>query len=242
MLPLKISAISKSFNRLAFNRTVLSDVSLEVKPNEIFGFIGLNGQGKTTLIKIILDLLDCYNGEVEIFGVPCALPQARKKICYLPEKFQPSIHQKGEEFLRFVLGFYGKKFDAEKAHQTCENLDLPFAVLSQKISGYSKGMTQKLGLMAVFLSEAELVILDEPMSGLDPKARIALKRELISYKNSGKTIFFSSHILSDMDEICDTIAVLNNSKITYHGSPQGFKTKHQEDNLDKAFLAEIGIR
>src|SRR3990167_5967840 len=192
MLPLKISAISKSFNRLAFNRTVLSDVSLEVKPNEIFGFIGLNGQGKTTLIKIILDLLDCYNGEVEIFGVPCALPQARKKICYLPEKFQPSIHQKGEEFLRFVLGFYGKKFDAEKAHQTCENLDLPFAVLSQKISG--------------------------------------------------KTIFFSSHILSDMDEICDTIAVLNNSKITYHGSPQGFKTKHQEDNLDKAFLAEIGIR
>ena len=102
-------------------------------------------------------------------------------------------------------------------------------------------MTQKLGLLAVFLSEADLVILDEPMSGLDPKARIALKRELIAYKNSGKTIFFSSHILSDMDEICDSIAILNNAQIVYCGSPQGFKNKHEEDSLDKAFLREIGV-
>lgn len=100
-------------------------------------------------------------------------------------------------------------------------------------------MTQKLGLLAVFLSEADLVILDEPMSGLDPKARIALKKELMAYKNSGKTIFFSSHILSDMDEICDSIAVLNEAKIVYEGTPQGFKNKHCEDSLDKAFLKEI---
>ena len=192
------------------------------------------------MIIIILDLLDQDEGEVEIFGVSRVLPSARKKICYLPEKFQPSIHQKGEEFVKFVLGFYGKKYNATKARQICENLDLPFEVLAQKISKYSKGMTQKLGLLATFLSEAELVILDEPMSGLDPKARIALKRELLAYKNSGKTVFFSSHILSDMDEICDEIAVLNNTKIVYQGSPQGFKNKHQQDSLDKAFLKEIG--
>lgn len=236
MLPLKISEISKSFAS-----PVLDAVSFDVKQNEIFGFIGLNGQGKTTLIKIILDLLDCDFGEVEIFGVSQILPQARKKICYLPEKFQPSIHQSGEEFLRFVLGFYDKKFDRKKAEKICENLDLSAAVLSQKISKYSKGMVQKLGLVATFLSEAELVILDEPMSGLDPKARIALKRELLAYKNSGKTIFFSSHILSDMDEICDAIAVLHNTKIVYCGSPQAFKIKHQHDSLDKAFLKEIGV-
>lgn len=236
MLPLKISSISKSFAK-----PVLDAVSFEIKPNEIFGFIGLNGQGKTTLIKIILDLLDQDDGEVEIFGVSRALPQARKKVCYLPEKFQPSIHQKGEEFVKFVLSFYGKKFDAKKAQQICQNLDLSFEVLQEKISKYSKGMTQKLGLLAVFLSEAELVILDEPMSGLDPKARIALKRELMSYKNSGKTVFFSSHILSDMDEICDSIAVLNDTKIVYCGTPQGFKDKHQQDNLDKAFLSEIKV-
>jgi ABC-2 type transport system ATP-binding protein len=236
MLPLKISEISKSFAR-----PVLSQVSFEVQPNEIFGFIGLNGVGKTTLIKIILDLLDQDEGEVEIFGVSRALPEARRKICYLPEKFQPSSHLKGEEFLKFVLDFYGKKPNWEKARAICANLDLRFEFLKQKVTKYSKGMTQKLGLLAVFLSEAELVILDEPMSGLDPKARIALKRELLAYKNSGKTVFFSSHILSDMDEICDSIAVLNEAKIAYCGTPQGFKERHQQDSLDKAFLKEIGV-
>lgn len=236
MLPLKISEISKTFAK-----PVLSSVSFDVRPNEIFGFIGLNGQGKTTLIKIILDLLDQDEGEVEIFGVSRLLPEARSKVCYLPEKFQPSVHQRGEEFLRFALGFYKKRYDADIARQICDRLDLPFNVLGQKISRYSKGMIQKLGLLAVFLSEAELVILDEPMSGLDPRARIALKHELIAYKNSGKTIFFSSHILSDMDEICDQIAILNNSKIAYCGSPQGFKSKHKQDSLDKAFLLEIGV-
>ena len=154
----------------------------------------MNGVGKTTLIKIILDLLDQDHGEVEIFGVSRVLPESRKKICYLPEKFQPSQHLKGAEFVKFVLDFYGKKYNPEKAKKVCENLDLKFEVLKQKVTKYSKGMTQKLGLLAVFLSEADLVILDEPMSGLDPKARIALKKELIAYKKSGKTIFFSSHI------------------------------------------------
>jgi ABC-2 type transport system ATP-binding protein len=159
----------------------------------------------------------------------------------LPEKFHPSVHLKGEEFVKFVLDFYGKKFDEKKAQQICKNLDLPFDVLRQKVTKYSKGMTQKLGLLAVFMTEADLVILDEPMSGLDPKARIALKRELLAYKSLGKTIFFSSHILSDMDEICDAIAVLNDTKIAYHGSPQGFRDKHGQNNLDGAFLKEIGV-
>lgn len=237
MLPLKISEISKIFQ----NRAVLDSVSFDVEENKIFGFIGLNGQGKTTLIKIILDLLDQDSGEVEIFGQSKILPEARRRVCYLPEKFQPSAHLKGLEFVQFVLDFYGKKFDAAKARQICLNLDLSFEVLQQKVTKYSKGMTQKLGLLAVFLSEADLIILDEPMSGLDPKARIALKRELIAYKNSGKTVFFSSHILSDMDEICDSIAVLNNAKIAFLGAPSAFKIKHQQDNLDKAFLSEIGI-
>ena len=235
-IPLKITNISKEFDK-----KVLDKINLEVQNNEIFGFIGLNGIGKTTLIKIILDLLEQDDGEVEIFGVSRLLPKARKKLCYLPEKFQPSSHLKGEEFIRFVLNFYGKKFDETKAKRICKNLDLKFDVLKEKVTRYSKGMTQKLGLLAVLLSEAELIILDEPMSGLDPKARIALKNELRAYKDLGKTIFFSSHILSDMDEICDSIAVLNNAKIAYHGTPKGFKDKHGFDNLDKAFLKEIGV-
>ncbi|MDX2083736.1 MAG: ABC transporter ATP-binding protein [Rickettsiales bacterium] len=237
MLPLKIFEISKSFN----DKIVLDKVSFEVQENDIFGFIGLNGVGKTTLIKIALDLLDQEHGEIEIFGVSRVLPESREKICYLPEKFQPSQHLKGEEFLRFVLDFYGKKYDQQRARQICANLDLSFEVLKQKVTKYSKGMTQKLGLLAVFLSDADLIILDEPMSGLDPKARIALKKELIAYKNLGKTVFFSSHILADMDEICDSIAVLNEAKIAFTGSPKAFKELHQQDSLDKAFLKEIKV-
>jgi restriction endonuclease S subunit len=111
-----------------------------------------------------------------------------------------------------------------------------------KIAKYSKGMTQKLGLLAVFLSGANLIILDEPMSGLDPLARIALKKELLDYRSKNKTIFFSSHILSDIDEICNQIGVLHNSKLRYLGSPANFKELHQATTLDNAFLTEISLK
>lgn len=235
MLPIKISQITKYFGE----KLVLDKVDLSVKTGQIFGFIGLNGVGKTTLIKIMLDLLDEDSGEVQIFGVSKILPQSRKKIFYLPEKFSPSQYLKGREFLSFSLDFYGIKLDESKARELCESLDFPYEMLAQKVTKYSKGMTQKLGLIATFLSQADLVILDEPMSGLDPKARINLKRELLAYKKAGKTIFFSSHILSDMDEICDEIAVLNQAKIVFSGLPQGFKDLHGEDNLEKAFLQQI---
>jgi len=233
---LKISAISKSFG----GSLVLDKISFSVRKNHIFGFIGLNGAGKTTLIKIILDLLDEDDGAVEIFGVTKILPESRRKIFYLPEKFSPSPYLKGEEFLRFVLDFHKLKLDESRVYELCKNLDFPLEMLKQKVTKYSKGMVQKLGLIATFLSEADLVILDEPMSGLDPKARIKLKRELLAYKNRGKTVFFSSHILSDMDEICDEIAVLDASKIVFTGSPEGFKEKNKETDLDKAFLRQIG--
>ena len=235
--PLDIINISKQFNKM-----VLDDVNFSVQQNQIFGFIGLNGQGKTTLIKIILDLLDQDVGEITIFGKSRVLPEARSKICYLPEKFQPALYQTGFEFLSFVLSFYQKKLDEVEAYKICQNLDLSYQVLHDKISKYSKGMTQKLGLLAVFLSGADLIILDEPMSGLDPLARIALKKELLDYRSKNKTIFFSSHILSDIDEICNQIGVLHNSKLRYLGSPAQFKELHQAPSLYSAFLAEISLK
>jgi ABC-2 type transport system ATP-binding protein len=235
--PIKAENIYKAFG----NKLVLNDVSLEVVENEIFGFVGLNGIGKTTLIKVIIDLLEHDGGGVEIFGINKILPEARKNIAYLPEKFQPSIQLKGKEFLKFVAGLHQKKLDLIKAEQIAKVLDLDPNALELKISSYSKGMVQKLGLLGAFLSEAKLIILDEPMSGLDPRARIALKKQLVSYKRDGNSIFFSSHILSDIDEICDRIAILNNSKIVFTGNPSDFKAKHNESSLEKAFLAEIGI-
>lgn len=232
-----IENIHKSFG----SKKILDDINFEVGNNEIFGFVGLNGIGKTTLIKIIIDLLNQDQGLVRIFNKEKFLPQSRAEVAYLPEKFSPSIYLKGMEFLKLVLGFHKKTFDLNEVLNIARALDLKEEALYSKISSYSKGMTQKLGLLGTFLTKAKLIILDEPMSGLDPIARINLKKQLVNYKNAGNSIFFSSHILSDIDEICDRIAVLHNQTIAFLGKPQEFKEKHNEQNLEKAFLMEIGV-
>jgi ABC-2 type transport system ATP-binding protein len=237
-LPLKINNISKGF----VDKFVLDEINFEVKENEIFGFVGLNGIGKTTLIKIIIDLLEQDECNIELFGINKILPESRKNIAYLPEKFSPSSQLKGFEFLKFISGFHHNELNLQEAKKMASMLDLKPEALDMRISKYSKGMVQKLGLLGTFLSKAKLIILDEPMSGLDPRARIALKKQLMDYRKAGNSIFFSSHILSDIDEICDRIAILNDSKIVFLGTPKEFKEKHNsEENLEKAFLSEIGV-
>jgi ABC-2 type transport system ATP-binding protein len=233
--PLVIDHIFKSFA----TRETLNDICLSVNENEIFGFIGLNGAGKTTLIKIIIDLLDADSGQVKIFGQDHKNPKSRTNICYLPEKFQPSTHLTGIDFLKLNLGFHKINFNLEEAEILAKNLDLDPKFLPEKISKYSKGMTQKIGLMASFLTKNKLIILDEPMSGLDPKARITLKKQLLNYKNQGHSIFFSSHILSDIDEICDRIAILHGGKIIFVGNSDILKKEQKTDNLEKSFIQSI---
>lgn len=234
-IPLLIKSVSKSFK----NKLVLNDVSLQVNEGEIYGLIGLNGVGKTTLIKIMLDLLLQDKGEVEFFGTKVSVTQSRKNINYLPEKFYPSQFLKGKEFLELSLSYYGKPFDIKKANKQAAILGLDPAALQQTITKYSKGMGQKLGLLAMFLCETKLLILDEPMSGLDPSARIQLKDMLNNYKKQGNTIFFSSHILSDIEEICDNMAVIHDGKIIFSGKPKTFLKQNGNKNLERAFLQAI---
>lgn len=234
--PLRVHAISKNYG----SHQVLSDVSFNLEPGEIFGLIGLNGAGKTTLIKTLLDLTAPNSGKAEIFGKPCSTVEAREKLSYLPEKFSPSRYLKGAEYLSLALSFYGKKLDIEKAKQLASDLDLNPEVLTRKVGGYSKGMGQKLGLIGAFLVDQPFMILDEPMSGLDPRARIKLKHVMMRAKQEGKTLFFSSHILSDIDEICDRIGIIHNSKLVYLGTASEFKPTFGEQSLERAFLKAIG--
>jgi ABC-2 type transport system ATP-binding protein len=234
---LTVEHIYKSFGA----RETLNDISLSVDANEILGFIGLNGAGKTTLIKIIIDLLDSDSGQVKIFDQDHKSPNSRRNICYLPEKFQPSNYLTGIDFIKLNLGLHGVNFNLKEAEILSEKLDLDPKFLPEKISKYSKGMTQKIGLIASFLTQNKLIILDEPMSGLDPKARIVLKNQLLDYKTQGKSIFFSSHILSDIDEICDKIVILHDGKIIFTGNSNILKKEHNTDNLEKAFIKSISI-
>ena len=233
--PIAIKNISKNFN----DKKVLQDVSLNVNSGEIHGLIGLNGVGKTTLIKIMLNLLQQDSGNVEFFGIDVTKTQSRFNINYLPEKFYPSQFLKGYEFLELALSYYNKSFDIKKAEEKSRLLGLDPNALKQTISKYSKGMGQKLGLLSMFLCETKLLILDEPMSGLDPSARIELKELLSEYKKQGNTIFFSSHILSDIEEICDNISIIHNGKIIFTGTPSVFLSKYSGKNLERSFLEAI---
>ncbi len=233
--PLSVEVVHKSYA----NRKVLEEISFSLVSGEIFGLIGLNGAGKTTLIKILLDLINAEQGKAKLFDIPATDLNARKNLSYLPEKFQPSRYLKGTEYLDIALSYYGKKLNVARAKEYAVRLDLDPNVLDTRVGAYSKGMGQKLGLLGAFLIDSSLLILDEPMSGLDPSARIKLKEVLLDNRKQGKTIFFSSHILSDIDEICDRIGVIHNGRLFFIGTPAEFKAKYAEQSLEKAFLKSI---
>ncbi len=234
--PLSLKDVSVGYN----GQAVANEISFSLRPNEIFGFIGLNGEGKTTLIKTILGLREPLLGQINVFESPSGKQNIKKKVAYLPEKFMPSWFMKGEEFIQFSASLYGRDVKSEALHSMADSLALDKDCLSQRVQTYSKGMGQKLGLMATILTGAPLLVLDEPMSGLDPLARVKVKRILQSCKEERQTIFLSSHILSDLDELCDRIAVIDSGHIKYLGSPHELKKKMNEGSLERAFLSVIG--
>ena len=217
-------------------KPAIQDVNLEVKAGEIYGLIGLNGAGKTTLIKTILDLRDQDSGDISLFGQAKAHKESKAKLAYLPEKFEPPWFLTGMEFLKFSLDLYKQKFNKQEMIDAAESLALDTDALNRRMNTYSKGMRQKLGLMGTLLTGCSLFILDEPMSGLDPLARSLVKKMILDMKDKERTIFLSSHILADMDEICDRVALLHEGTIRYIGAPQALKEETKSPSLEQAFL------
>jgi ABC-2 type transport system ATP-binding protein len=232
--PIEVLGLSAGYGR----KTVISDIAFSVAPGEVFGLIGLNGAGKTTLIKALLGLSRA-EGTARIFGRPAGPPASREQLAYLPEKFHPSPLLKGWEFLSLTLGYYGRRLDRESALELCRGLDLDTAALDRSGRTYSKGMGQKLGLLGTLLTGLPLLILDEPMSGLDPKARIMLKDRLMALRTTGTTVFLSSHILVDLEEICDRVAIIHQGKLIYLGTPADLIARHGGANLERAFLSAL---
>lgn len=245
--PMPQSNISNDTPALSFKglnvgygkKAVVSDVNFLVRKGQMFGLIGLNGVGKTTLIKTLLGLRSPLSGHLEIFGQQVTTPEVKSNLAYLPERFDPPHFLKGYEFLDFSGSFYKRKISREEMDRTAEQLDLAPEALARRIGGYSKGMRQKLGLAATMLTGCELLILDEPMSGLDPKARVRVKDALLSIHKAGRTIFLSSHILSDMRELCDDIIVVHGGGVKYMGQPQALVDQTGQENLERAFLKLI---
>lgn len=232
--PLEVRGVSTSYGK----KQVLNGVDFALVAGECFGLIGLNGAGKTTLLRSILDLRAC-DGTITFFGESNRESRSRRNIVYLPEKFQPSPQLQGWEYLSIHLDYFGQRVDRDKARTLASGLDLDPTALDRKVRTYSKGMGQKLGLIGTLLSNAPLMLLDEPMSGLDPRARVMLKDRLMEAKKAGRTIFFSSHILADIEEICDRIGVLHGGNLIFLGGPAQFVAEYSAPTLERAFLAAL---
>ncbi|HYD19191.1 MAG TPA: ABC transporter ATP-binding protein [Patescibacteria group bacterium] len=218
---------------------VIEDITFDVRMGETFGLIGLNGVGKTTLIKIILGLMEASAGSVQLFGKKSLDPEGKSKIAYLPEKFEPPPFLSGLEFVRFSLDLYKRPFQEEAVMQAADRISLTRAALKRRVNTYSKGMRQKTGLMGTWLTGCPLLILDEPMSGLDPLARVLVKDEIAACRKAGMTVFLSSHILSDMEEICDRVAIIHDGRLKFTGTPAELKQNTQQEYLERAFLKII---
>jgi ABC-2 type transport system ATP-binding protein len=229
---LHIAALAKRYGKFE----ALASVDLDVAAGEAFGLVGANGAGKTTLIKCILDLTACDSGSVEIFGVPAKNPAGRRRLAYLPERFNPPYYLRSREFLAMMFELAGERYDEALALGLLEELQLERGVLGQPVRSLSKGMTQKLGLAACFLVARDLYMLDEPMSGLDPAARVAVKSVLRRLAAEGRTLFFTSHVLADVDELCSSIAVLERGRVRFRGAPAALCARYADPSLERAFM------
>ncbi len=230
--PLRVSGLVKRFGA----REVIAGVDLALERGEALGLAGVNGAGKTTLIKCVLDLCAHDRGSIEIYGRSSREARARSRLAYLPEQFVPPHYLRGAEFLRTTLALSGVAFDPSRARTLCEELELEAEALERPVRQLSKGMSQKLGLVACFLAERDLLVLDEPMSGLDPASRVAVKSALRRVVARGGTLLLTSHLLADLDELCAAIAVLDRGRIRFRGAPDEMRARYEAPDLEHAFL------
>jgi ABC-2 type transport system ATP-binding protein len=198
----------------------LNDFTFNVEQGEIFGLLGPNGAGKTTLIKILLAITFPTNGSAKLFGTDVKNHKAKTKVGYLPENHKFPSYLTGEQVLLYYGQLSGMKTGADMNKRIDEMLGM--MNLTQwrktKIKKYSKGMMQKLGLAQSMLSDPDLIFLDEPTDGVDPIGRKEIRDILAQIKSRGKTIFLNSHLLSEVEMICDRVAILNKGDLIKEGN------------------------
>lgn len=233
---INIENLSKSFG----DKLALDNLNLKVKRGEIFGFLGPNGAGKTTTIKMIVGMLKQDKGHILIDGIDTLKDpiEAKKKFAFVPDN--PDVYETmtGRQYLNFIGDVFEISIDKReeniKKYQEIfemeENLDL-------LISSYSHGMKQKIVLMGALIHEPDLLILDEPMVGLDAKSSFRLKNIMRQLCDSGKSVFFSTHVMEVAEKVCDRIAIINKGKLIAVGSLEEIKNQaDDEGSLEKIFL------
>lgn len=199
----------------------LKSCSLSVNQGETFGLLGPNGAGKTTLLKLLLGILRPSSGRGLLLGQPLGDRAVKQRIGYLPENSYFYNYLTGWEFLQMAAGLFQipAAVQRQRIPQLLELVGLSqLAARKKQLRQYSKGMLQRVGLAQALINDPQIVFLDEPMSGLDPLGRYQMRNIILSLKDQGKTIFFNSHILSEVEQICDRIAILSEGELICSGS------------------------
>lgn len=207
------------------NQTVasLKNVSLTIYEGETFGLLGQNGAGKTTLLKTLLGIVRQTSGRATLLGKPLGDRVIKQRIGYLPENPYFYDYLTGWEMLQFAAGLFQvpRSIQRKRIPELLDLVGLSQSTARKKqLRQYSKGMLQRIGMAQALINDPELVFLDEPMSGLDPLGRYQLREIILSLKSQGKTIFFNSHVLSDVEKICDRVAILAQGELISIGSLQ----------------------
>ena len=196
----------------------LDHLTLEVEPGEVFGFLGPNGAGKTTTLKLLMQLVYPTSGRAELLGKPSGDASAKRRIGYLPENPYFYDHLTAEELLRYFAGLFGYS-GAEQRARASRLLDEVGIGAERKLQlrKFSKGMLQRVGIAQALINDPELVIFDEPMSGLDPLGRREVRALILRLCDRGCTVFFSSHVLSDAEALCSRVAILAKGRLVTAG-------------------------
>jgi ABC-2 type transport system ATP-binding protein len=222
-------------------KVALNGLELEVSTGEVFGFLGPNGAGKTTTMNVLLGFVPPTSGTASLFGIDVRQPIARQRIGYLPELTYYYKFLTAEELLRFYAQIFGLP-RAEADRRIDETLKLVELDSARKrlIKTYSKGMQQRVGLAQALINNPDLLILDEPTSGLDPIGRMKVRSIIQRLKNEGKTVFFSSHELGEVETVCDRVAIISNGDLKAIGRVP--EIMQNNPTLEKAFLKIIGFQ
>lgn len=235
---IEITGVSKSYNRGLIK--AVDDVSLTINNGEIFGFLGPNGAGKTTLLKMITGILNPDQGTIKINGQDIAAEPlaAKMEFGFVPD--DPNIFGRltGIEYLNFMADIYRVPTAVRlpRMHELLQRFDMAAAV-GDRMQSYSHGMKQKIVVIAALLHNPPVWILDEPMTGLDPRSAFDLKEMMREHADEGKTVFFSTHVLDVAEKICDRLAIINKGKLIFTGSMQEIHAHAQQNQtLENLFL------
>jgi len=223
-------------------KLAVDGLNLTVGQGEVFGFLGPNGAGKTTTMNVLLGFVQPTSGAAYLFGVDTREPIARQRIGYLPELTYYYKFLTAEELLRF----YAKIFDIPPA-ETEKRIDAVLKLVEldharkRPIKTYSKGMQQRAGIAQALINNPDLLILDEPTSGLDPLGRMKVRQIIQRLKGEGKTVFFSSHELGEVETVCDRVGIMHEGRLRECGRVDDLVKQHQTD-LERIFLKLVGYQ